>query len=214
MLAISRLLYVLILPVAGCVLLAEKGAHLKVGWVLLIVLAIFIYHYLQCALIVTEKNEKPSVKGLLLGVVPIILVGLSASFSWKVWIIEQMFLEAGTFSLGVALIAVKKGIREGREAPWGAVVIVFLLPALTLVYFAGSAVLRMSEKTFGEAGPVFLIAALAVAVSDTVRRLYPYVLGSEQLSEPIQKGWQMVFTVVWLLGLLIGLPLILMPPGS
>ncbi|MEC5126970.1 hypothetical protein VSU19_09430 [Verrucomicrobiales bacterium BCK34] len=214
MFAIVRFLYVLVLPVAGCVVLASKGSHLGVGWALLIVVGIFIYHYLQAALIVTERAVKAGVKNLFLGVFPIVLVGVSASFAWQDWIVEQMFLEAGAFSLGVAFIAVGKGFREGRKAPWGAIVIVFLLPALTLVYLAGRTVFRAKEFSLQWDGALILAVAMVVAVVDTVRRLHPYVLGNDQLEEPLKQGWQIIFAGVWMLALFVGLPLILKYPGS
>ncbi|MDF1739688.1 MAG: hypothetical protein P1U86_11050 [Verrucomicrobiales bacterium] len=214
MFAIARFLYVLVLPVAGCVVLASKGSHLGIGWALLIVVGIFIYHYLQAALIVTEREAKTGVKDLFLGALPIVLVGVSASFAWRDWIVEQMFLEAGAFSLGVACIAVGKGLREGRSAPWAAIVIVFLLPALTLVYLAGRTVFRAKELLWQWDGAAVLAVAMIVAVVDTVRRLHPYVLGSDQLEEPLKQGWQIVFAAVWMLALFVGLPLILKYPGS
>lgn len=214
MLAIARFFYVLVLPLAGCALLAAKGSHVGIGWALLIVVAIFIYHYLQAALIATERRSKRGVKEFLLGIAPVILVGLSASFAWRDWIVEQMFLEACAFSLGVAFIAVGKGIREGRNAPWAAIVVVFLLPALALVSLAGRTVFQTTDALFYWGGAAVLAVAMVIAVVDTVRRLYPYVLGDEQLDEPIQRNWQVVFAGVWMLGLLVGVPLLLKYPGS
>ncbi len=209
MLATARFLYVLVLPVAGCAVLGANGSHPGIGRVLLIVVAIFVYHYLQAALIITERAAKQGVKDFLLGIAPVILVGLSASFGWRDWIVEQMFLEAGAFSLGVALIAVWTGIREGRNAPWALIVAVFLLPALALVYLAGRALFPIGEFSVQWVRTIALSVAMVVAVVDTVRRLHPYVLGDEQLAEPIQENWQIVFAGVWILALFIGLPLIL-----
>lgn len=213
MLAIARFLYVLVLPLAGCVVLAAKGSHVGIAWALLIVIAIFIYHYLQAAVIVTERKSKYGVKDFFLGITPVLLVGLSASFAWRDWIVEQMFLEAGAFSLGVAIIAMGKGIRERGGAPWVVILVVFLLPALGLVFLAGRTLFRVNDQSFRWASAAVLVVAMIVAVVDTVRRLHPYVLGDEQLAEPIQRNWQMVFAAVWLIGLFVGLPFLLKHPG-
>lgn len=213
MLAIARFLYVLVLPVAGCAVLAAKGSHPRGGWILFIVIAIFIYHYLQAALIVTERRSNPGVKDFFFGIVPVMLVGLSASFAWQNWIVEQMFLEAGAFSLGVALLAMRKGVQEGRQAPWALIVIIFLLPASVLVFFAGQALFQVGGLSNHWVKSIAIAVAMIIAVGDTVRRLYPYVIGDDQLAEPIQKGWQMAFAIFWMIALLVGIPFLLRHSG-
>jgi hypothetical protein len=203
-----RLIYVLVLPIAACILLSQEGMRIGIGWAFAAGLGIFLYDYVQAALIVTERRKKLGALAIAQAIAPIALVGWASGFGWKEWIVEQMLLEAGAFSLGMGIVAIRKGWQEGKSAPWLVILLVFLLPAIGICVVAGKALFR-----YGGEGEIFAMALLGgaflIALIDAVRRISPYALGKDQLEEPIGSGVSLVLVVVLLFALLIGVPWLL-----
>ncbi|MEM7600807.1 MAG: hypothetical protein AAF357_05270 [Verrucomicrobiota bacterium] len=206
--AISRFLYVALLPLAGCAVLSVQGWRTNVFVALSIVLGLLVYAFLQAVLISMEKTEKVTAKEMLRGILPLALVGVASGLSWERWIVEQMLLETGSFSLVIALAFLIKGSSEGC----GGLAVVFALfvaPALGLIYLAGRALIFSREGSLDLAALCILSVAFAVAFYDGWKRFRPYVLGGKQMTDLEGSGWQMAAIIIWTLATLVGIPWLL-----
>lgn len=199
-----RFFYLVFLPIAGCAAARWEGGSIARGWGLGIAIALFIYQYLLWALYKTERIT-PSVR-------------LWDRWSWLVapllvlavlrvdvvsWLVEQTLLESVAFLLAVSALAMKKCADEGREAPWLLAIAVFVLPAAAITWKLVESWWRRREN-----GPGWLDLAFAVALLASLilqyKRLRPFVLGTDQLMEPLSTSRRTVFTAFWFIGLLIG----------
>lgn len=202
-LALLRLIYLVLLPLAGCAVIQISGFAIGRGWGFGIAMGLFIYHYLLWALYETERlNAKlPSKIGLQLASLVIVL--LLVQGNWRDWLVEQMILEAGAFTLTVAILVVLKASEEGREAPWFFVVFVFLLPAGAILYRMG-AFWWMRHRDSLDGWDLAFVVAVALSTTAHLGRLKPFILGHDSLMEPLSTTPRLIFTVVWLILLLVG----------
>ena len=72
-----------------------------------------VFAYLQAVLITAERKEGVGRIAILRGLLPIAVAGAAAGFQWDRWLIEQMLLETGSFSLVIAVVLLRKASWEG-----------------------------------------------------------------------------------------------------
>lgn len=203
-----RLLYLVVLPVAGCVAAIAAGGSIGRGWGIGIGIGLFLYHYLIWALHETERIElrfrKPEpVWTRWSWLVPPLLVLVAVRGDWSPWLIEQTLLEAGAFVAAVGILAMRKCVDEGKEAPWFLAIAVFVLPASALLFKFGSIWISRREGAPGWPDLAFVVA-MGISLTGHCRRLWPFISGGDQLVEPLSSSRRMVVMVVWLILLLMG----------
>lgn len=201
-----RFLYAFLAPVAGCAVLRWEGVRWGIWGGLGIAVGIFIYHYLLAALFKTDRKVfagSPAELAWLAG--SACLIGFLNEWNWKSWLIEQALLEAGAFGAGIAVLAIVKGFREGvKHAPWFLILLVFVAPPGLLVFHSVSVLLQRHSGTGGGLSWIVLAGAFVLSAIGAYRTMHPFASGDRQLAEPLEKGWQIVLTVIWLIALLAG----------
>ncbi len=203
LLSLLRLIYLALLPLAGCAVVQTSGFTIGRGWGFGIAMGLFIYHYLLWALYETERLDGKLPTRLWPQLASLVIVLFFVQGNWRDWLVEQAILEAGAFTLAVAVLAVWKASKEGREAPWFLVVLVFLLPAGAILYRLGAFWWMRHGDTLDWWDPAFAVAAV-LSTSAHFGRLKPYIIGHDSLMEPLSSSPRLVFTVIWLILLLIG----------
>ena len=207
-LATLRLVYLTLLPLAGCAAVRFSGGDIGRGWGLGIAIGLFLYHYLNWALHETER-EAPRVPAGgksaadWVWLLSPLLVLFSVGGSPVAWLVEQTVLETGAFVTAVAILAMRKCASEGREAPWLLAIIVFVLPAAALLLKLGGFWIGRQKGGFGWPDLLFA-AAFVLSLASFHTRLRPFVAGDDQLVEPLSSGRRLVFAVVWFCLLLVG----------
>lgn len=189
--------------------MALEGVSINPLMSIVIVFGIFIFDYLQAALISTEAFRGIHRFDLFRAIAPIAIVGLVSGFAWREWIIEQTLLEAGAFSVMIAVMALVKASQEGSSAPWVVVLIVFVAPAIGIVWLAVAALLHFGAGRESIWPWIGLAIAFGISVWDGWRRMYPFALGTDQLSEPVGGGIATVLVAIWFVALLVGIPWLL-----
>lgn len=210
-LARLRVVYLAVLPVAGVLFLSREGWRIP-GWLAVFTaIGIFVAGFLQAALIRTEFHGSRSRPATIRWAVIVVLVGVAVAFDWRRWIMEQFLLEIASFSVAVALIALRKAAEEGGivHGPWLVVLIVFVLPAAGIVTVCVRGLSSVSPSFPDSVLSLALGGAFLLAVFDGVQRLRPYTLGGRQLREPFAGGPMTVFVAGWLIILLVGVPIAL-----
>ncbi len=171
-------------------------------------IALFLYHYLLWALYETERSRErvdpaATTWSRWSWLVPPLLVFTILRADPVSWLVEQTLLESVAFLAAVASLAMGKCASEGRDAPWGLAIGVFVVPAsamalkLSLLWWSR----RDSGPDWFDLGLVF---AFLVSAALQFRRIRPFVMGGDQLVEPLSSSGRTVFMAVWFIGLLIG----------
>ncbi len=203
-LAPLQLAYHFIVPIAGCILVQMDGPRFGPWGALGIAIGLFVYSYLQWALVATERLSGGASRIWILQLVGIVLIGVLVRANWKDWIIEQMFLEAVSFSLGIAVLALYKAGKEQHEKmkpPWFLIILVFCLPAGLLVWYILPAWLHRHSEAPTWEWLVFGLAFL-IGVGTAFRTMKPFAMADDHLVEPLDRGWKIGFIAVWLIFLL------------
>ncbi len=203
LISLVRLIYLALLPLAGCAVIQTSGFTIGRGWGFGIAMGLFIYHYLLWALYETERLDGKLPNKVWLQLASLAIVLFSVQGNWRDWLVEQTILEAGAFTLAVAILAVWKASVEGREAPWFLVVLVFLLPAGAILIRLGAFWWVRHREALDGWDLAFAVAAV-LSTSAHFGRLKPYILGHDSLMEPLSSSPRIVFIVVWLIVLLVG----------
>jgi hypothetical protein len=202
-LSFLRFIYLALLPIAGCVMIQTSGFVIGQGWGFGIAIGLFIYHYLLWALFETERHNAKLPRKLWLQLGSLAIVLVSVQGNWRDWLVEQTILEAGAFTLAVAILAVRKASAEGKQAPWYLVVLVFLLPTGAIIFHLSSFWWTRHRDSPDWWDLAFAIAAV-LSTSAHLGRLQPYILGHDSLMEPLSSQLRLIFMVVWLVLLLVG----------
>lgn len=202
LLSLLRFIYLALLPLAGCAVIQTSGFSIGRGWGFGIAMGLFIYHYLLWALYETEQLDHKLPDKIWLQLLSLAIVLFAVRGDWRNWLVEQTILEAGAFTLAVAVLAVWKASAEGRDAPWF-LVLVFVLPAAAILYRLGAFWWMRHGDTPDGWDLAFAIAAV-LSTSAHFGRLKPYIIGHDSLMEPLTSSPRLVFTVVWLILLLVG----------
>lgn len=202
-LSLLRFIYLALLPIAGCVVIQTSGFAIGRGWGFGIAIGLFIYHYLLWALYETERLDAKFPHKLWLQMGSLVIVLCTVQGNWRDWLVEQTILEAGAFTLAVAVLAVWKALQEGRDAPWYLVVLVFLLPSGAILFRLGAFWWTRHRDSLDWWDLAFAVAAV-LSSGAHLGRLKPYVLGRNALMEPLSSQPRLIFMVVWLAFLLVG----------
>ncbi len=202
LLSLLRFIYLALLPLAGCAVIQTSGFSIGRGWGFGIAMGLFIYHYLLWALYETERLDRKLPDKIWLQLLSLAIVLFAVSGDWRNWLVEQTILEAGAFTTAVALLAIRKASREGRDAPWF-LVLVFVLPAAAILYRLGAFWWMRHGDKLDWRDLAFTVAAI-LSTSAHFGRLKPYIIGHDSLMEPLTSSPRLVFTVVWLILLLVG----------
>lgn len=203
LLSLLRFIYLAILPLAGCAVIQTSGFAIGRGWGFGIAMGLFIYHYLLWALYETERLDGKLPHKLWLQMGSLVIVLFSVQGNWRDWLVEQTILEAGAFTLAVAILAVWKASAEGRKAPWYLVVLVFLLPSAAILFRLGAFWWTRHRDSADWWDLAFAVAAV-LSTSAHLGRLKPYVLGHDALMEPLSSQPRLILMVLWLAFLLVG----------
>lgn len=197
-----RTLYLAILPLAGCVAARLEGGAIGRGWGFGIAIALFLYHYLLWALHETERGGGPMWKRWAWLISPLLVLSVLQA-GLLPWLVEQTVLESVAFIVAMAALAMRKCLDEGKDAPWFLAIAVFVAPAAAIAVKLGS--IWWSRRDAGLAWPDLAFAvAFLLSLGQHHRRLHPFVLGRDQLREPISSPGRTAFIAVWFLLLLVG----------
>lgn len=203
LLSLLRLLYLALLPLAGCAVIQTSGFSIGRGWGFGIAMGLFIYHYLLWALYETERLDGKLPNKIWLQLASLSIVLFSVQGNWREWLVEQTILEAGAFTLAVAILAVWKASAEGRDAPWYLIVLAFVLPAGAILIRLGAFWWMRHHEALDWWDLAFAVAAV-LSTCAHLGRLKPYILGRDTLMEPLSSSPRIIFIVVWLILLLVG----------
>lgn len=203
-----RFLYLVFLPLAGCLAARWSGGSIGRGWGIGMAIALFLYHYLLWALYETERSPDrtepaTAVWSRWTWLVPPLLVLAILRADPVSWLVEQTLLESVAFLGAVAALAMGKCASEGRSAPWGLAIAVFVVPAAAI-----AVKLALYWWSRRETGPGWadlgFAAVFLFSAGLQFRRIRPFVMGGDQLVEPLSSPGRTVFMAVWFIGLLIG----------
>lgn len=203
MMALIRFAYAIVLPFAGFLLLRSEGWRVPPVAAVGIAFGIYLYHYLQWALCETFRSgdietdrARTSLRHLPV-LASVIFTGLLVEGSWRDWLIEQLLLEFVAFSAGLGLLAIYKAAREGKDAPWFLVILVFAAPAGVLVWKIlpawASRHTGASLMTW-----IWFTAAFLSGVVGVFFQMKPFAMGHGLLAEPLNRRWKMILACLWL----------------
>ena len=89
------------------------------------------------------------------------------------------------------------------------VFVLFVSPALGLIYVAGRALVWTREGEFSLPTLILLVLAFALAFYDGWKRFYPFGLGDKQMEDLDGSGWQIAVIILWATLALFGVPWLL-----
>ncbi|NNE91022.1 MAG: hypothetical protein HKN23_05195, partial [Verrucomicrobiales bacterium] len=202
-----RLVYALLIPFAAFTILELWGLDIGGWWAMGIACGLFVYHFLQWALFETDRLEiRYGAKGadwpFVFLALSILMVGVIVRGDWLVWIVEQFLLEVVAFSAGLALLAIAKAAKEGKEAPWFLVILVFVAPPAAMIW-------KILPFWMGRHGGdpwwmwVLFWGAFLSGVLGIFLKMKPFAMGDKMLMEPLSSGWKTILAGVWLILLLV-----------
>lgn len=207
-----HLFYLLALPPVAIWILHTQKWKIPVWMSIAAAIGILVTIYLRAALFATEEEDQGFRKAdwLWFGGI-VVLVGFSAMFDWRLWIVEQFLLEIAAFSSAVALIAIRKAAEEGGifQGPWLMVLAIFVGPAAGLVVICVKALRFSAGDDWNYLMAIPLAVAFGFAVYGATRKLAKYTIGTGQLREPFGGGFAIVLLVIWFVAHLIGIPVLL-----
>lgn len=203
-----------LLPIASVLVIWQEKWKVPAWLCFFAAIGLLVTAYLYAAILVTEEERQPRISTVFRWLGVIVFVMIASGFSWRAWIVEQMLVEIGAVSVAIAAVAVRKASEEGGifHGPWLMVMIVFVLPAVGVIFIAWIAVAKFAEIS---GVPVWMSLALmgsavVLAVTDATRKLARFTLGDRmQLEEPFGGGPGIVFLILWFFALLIGMPWLL-----